>query len=82
MIAGVPDLASAPPKWFLPELRAGHLGVRLANGKDELDAVQTLRYRIFYTEMGARDGVRGAATDGRDRDEYDDVADHLISTLR
>ena len=41
---------AAPP---FPELRAGHLGVRLAATRAELDAVQALRYRVFYVEMGA-----------------------------
>jgi putative hemolysin len=36
------------------ELRAGHLGVRLATNAAELDAVQALRYRVFYQEMGAQ----------------------------
>ena len=59
------------------ELRAGNLGVRLATGADELDAVQALRYRVFYEEMGAvADAVTVAAK--RDRDEFDAVADHLL----
>ena len=78
MIAATPDLASAVSQTLLPELRAGHLGVRLARGEDELDAVQSLRYKIFYEEMGAKVSVLGEAADGRDRDEYDQVADHLI----
>ena len=59
------------------ELRAGNLGVRLAVTDDELDAVQVLRYRVFYGEMGA---TADAATDaaGRDRDMFDVVADHLL----
>jgi putative hemolysin len=60
-----------------PELRAGNLGVRIATSTNEVDAAQALRYRIFYTEMGAR---ADAATDRarRDRDAYDEVADHLL----
>ena len=37
-----------------PELRAGNLGVRVADSAAEIDAVQALRYRVFYQEMGAR----------------------------
>jgi putative hemolysin len=59
------------------EVRAGELGVRLARNADELDAIQALRYRIFYQEMGARADATTSAT-GRDRDRYDDVADHLV----
>ena len=66
-------IAEAP----FPELRAGNLGVRVATEAAELDAVQALRYRVFYDEMGARaDAV--TARDRRDRDRYDAVADHLL----
>lgn len=62
---------------IFPEIRAGNLGVRLANGADELDAALALRYRIFYREMGARADAETAASE-RDRDAYDAVADHLL----
>ena len=59
------------------ELRAGHLGVRLAATASEIDAVQALRFRVFYEEMGA---LADRATHGarRDRDAFDQVADHLL----
>jgi len=59
------------------ELRAGQLGVRVAATPEELDAAQALRFRIFYNEMGAK---ADAATlrSGRDTDEFDAVADHLL----
>ena len=59
------------------ELRGGRLGVRLATTPDEVDAVQALRYRIFYDEMGARPDPETART-GRDADRFDAVADHLL----
>jgi putative hemolysin len=59
------------------ELRAGNLGVRLAVDADEIDAVQALRYRVFYEEMGAHPDAATAAT-RRDRDDFDAVADHLL----
>ena len=60
-----------------PELRAGNLGVRLAATRAERDAVQALRYRVFYGEMGAAaDPVTAAFR--RDRDIFDAVADHLL----
>jgi len=59
------------------ELRAGNLGVRLAVTADELDAVQALRYRVFYGEMGARPDLETLAS-RRDRDQFDAVADHLL----
>ncbi len=60
-----------------PELRAGNLGVRLAASAAEIDAIQALRFRIFYGEMGAIPD-RDAALSRRDRDRYDFVADHLL----
>ncbi|HEY7579036.1 MAG TPA: GNAT family N-acyltransferase [Acetobacteraceae bacterium] len=60
-----------------PELRAGNLGVRVARSAAEIDAVQFLRYRVFYGEMGARADA-ATATSRRDRDAFDDVADHLL----
>ncbi len=59
------------------ELRAGTLGVRLAVTPAEIAAAQALRFRVFYTEMGARPDAAIAAT-ARDRDAYDDVADHML----
>ncbi len=60
-----------------PELRGGNLGVRIAATAAEIDAVQDLRYRVFYGEMGARPDAETQRT-GRDRDVYDGVADHLL----
>jgi putative hemolysin len=60
-----------------PELRSGHLGVRLAADDAEIDAIQALRYRVFYREMGAHADAATVATE-RDQDIYDTVADHLL----
>lgn len=60
-----------------PELRAGNLGVRLARTRAELEAIQSLRYRVFYLEMGAHEDAITAAT-GRDSDSFDLIADHLL----
>ena len=59
------------------ELRSGSLGVRLATGPDEIDAVQALRYRVFYQELGAKADFETSRT-RRDKDIYDTVADHLL----
>jgi putative hemolysin len=59
------------------ELRAGNLGVRIASAAAEIDAVQALRFRVFYQEMGATPDAASAA-DRRDRDAFDGVADHLL----
>jgi len=60
-----------------PELRVGNLGVRVAASAAEIDAVQALRYRVFYQEMGAKADTATAATQ-RDCDVFDAVADHLL----
>lgn len=66
-----------PPAGAFEELRAGNLGVRLAESPAEVDAAQALRFRVFYEEMGARADAATAAS-GRDSDEFDAVADHLL----
>jgi putative hemolysin len=59
------------------ELRAGHLGVRIATTEAEIDAVQALRWRIFYEEMKAEPSDAARALQ-RDVDAFDAVADHLL----
>jgi putative hemolysin len=59
------------------ELRGGHLGVRVATTEAEIDAVQALRYRVFFEEMGAAPDEAARAV-RRDRDAFDPVADHLV----
>jgi len=59
------------------ELRAGHLGVRIATTEAEIDAVQALRWRVFYEEMRAEPSEAARAL-ARDVDAFDAVADHLV----
>jgi L-ornithine Nalpha-acyltransferase len=75
MTAEKPTGALAAPGFA--ELRAGKLGVRLADSAAEIDAVQALRYRVFYDEMRATPS-RLASLTRRDRDDLDAVADHLL----
>jgi putative hemolysin len=70
-------LAVRPSSGPFPELRAGNLGVRVAATPAEIDAVEALRYRVFYRELGAKADADTART-GRDRDRFDSVADHLL----
>ena len=69
-----PSMSADAP---LPELRANNLGVRIAASIGEIDAVQALRFRVFYQEMGAVPDAAMVA-DSRDRDAFDLVADHLL----
>lgn len=80
-----PDLQA--PGWLfdaseLPVFeQRGPLTVRLARSPAEIEAVQALRYQIFYEEMNARPSA--AQADGaRDFDSYDAICDHLILTTR
>jgi L-ornithine Nalpha-acyltransferase len=57
--------------------RAGSLDVRLATTQEEIAAAQSLRYQIFYEEMGAKPDPRMVASQ-RDWDDYDAICDHLL----
>ncbi|MCS6891535.1 MAG: GNAT family N-acyltransferase [Rhodovarius sp.] len=59
------------------EIRAGHLGVRLAETQAEIEAGLRLRYEVFVREMGATADEEARAT-GLERDAFDAVADHLL----
>lgn len=60
-----PDTFAAPPA----------LVVGLARSAADIDAVQRLRYEVFSHDLGA---VFPHATDGRDRDHYDQWCEHVI----
>jgi putative hemolysin len=77
MTAEKPLALALPDGPGFGELRAGNLGVRIALTPAEIDAVQALRFRVFYEEMGATPEPAAAALK-RDRDRFDAVADHLI----
>jgi putative hemolysin len=66
-----------PPKIDRAHLAcSGALEARLATTKAEVEAVQRLRYEVFYREMNAEPSPEMAAS-GRDFDKYDDFADLL-----
>ena len=70
-------LVGGPVTPAFRELRAGHLGVRLAINEEEINAAQMLRYQVFYEEMGAKPDSATLALK-LDRDEFDAIADHLL----
>lgn len=72
-----PRPAPVAPTGPFEELRAGNLGLRLAESAAEVDAAQALRFRVFYEEMGARADAATAAAQ-RDADAFDAAADHLL----
>jgi len=77
VVSGLPRFTVGNAAPGFAELRASNLGVRLAVSADELDAVQALRYQVFYGEMGAKADAATSASH-RDCDEFDAIADHLL----
>jgi L-ornithine Nalpha-acyltransferase len=73
-VAMAPELSQSGP---IGEIRYGSLQVRLAETAADLDAVQRLRYRVFYEEMGAKPTPEMARF-RRDFDDYDALCDHLM----
>jgi putative hemolysin len=57
--------------------RIGSLEVRLAANRREIEATQSLRYRVFVEEMGARLPLE-AMQQKRDFDTIDRYCDHLV----
>jgi putative hemolysin len=56
---------------------ANQLDLRLVRAGPELEAAQTLRFEVFYREMGAHPTPEMLLL-GRDFDRYDTIADHLV----
>jgi putative hemolysin len=50
--------------------------VRFAQAKEDLQAAQSLRYRVFNLELG--EGLESSHENERDVDEYDRQCDHLL----
>ncbi len=71
------NTGSARAEDITQRLRAGSLEVRLASSEAEVDAVQALRYRVFYEEMNAVPSAEAAAR-RRDFDRWDAICDHLL----
>jgi putative hemolysin len=59
------------------DIQAGSLEVRLACSSEEIEAAKSLRYRVFYDEMGAKPSPEMAAR-RQDFDAFDDICDHLL----
>lgn len=57
--------------------RIGSLEVRLARDLEEVAAAQSIRFQVFYQEMGARSRVLEGPGE-RDADRFDAICDHLL----
>jgi putative hemolysin len=56
--------------------RSGNYEARLARNEREYDDTFRLRFRVFNLELN--EGLESAYVTGRDRDQYDDVCDHVM----
>lgn len=65
------------PLYDLAEMRAGNLGVFVTRNAKDIEAAQSLRYQVFFEEMGAKANARTLASK-LDVDEFDDICDHLL----
>lgn len=70
------DGAEVPEETFDP-IHVGNLVARLANTPEEIEAAQSLRYRVFYDEMSAIPSAEAKAK-RRDFDRFDEICDHLL----
>jgi len=57
--------------------KIGPLEVRLARDADEITAAQSIRFKVFYREMGAKCSSADAPEE-RDADRFDPICDHLL----
>ncbi len=71
------EAAPLPGDARVVDIASGRLQVRLAESAADIDAALALRYRIFYEIMGARP-LPGMAQQRRDRDDFDQLCDHLL----
>lgn len=62
---------------MLEALTQGEQEIRLAESDAEIRAAQSLRYQVFYQEMGAKPS-EDVAEQQRDFDAFDDVCEHLL----
>ncbi len=58
-------------------ITVGKLEARLARTEEEVEAAQSLRYRVFFEEMSAKPSPEVAAKK-RDFDKFDEICDHLL----
>lgn len=59
-----------------PVVEEGRYTVRFARSRDELDAIQKLRFEVFNLELG--EGLDESFDTERDRDRFDPVCHHLL----
>ena len=76
-MALTPKIFHQMTKLIAGSMSAGHYDVRLAENEQELRAAQSLRYEVLYKESGGR-VTREMLNTGREEDEWDEIAYHVI----
>lgn len=74
--SGLPERNTENGDDFLSLVQGG-LKARLARTGEDIEAAQSLRYRVFYDEMKARPSAETAVL-RRDADSFDPACDHLL----
>jgi putative hemolysin len=68
-----PALAERVPPWLAVR---GSYRARFARTREELEAIQRLRYRVFNLELG--EGLAASLRTGRDADAFDETSHHIL----
>ena len=76
-MAITPETFQSLTKFLKKKLSAGHYEVRLANKPEEVIAAQELRYKVLFEEGGGEISDEMHAL-GREEDEWDDIAYHVV----
>ena len=71
-----PALLPAPKRNTPSKGGAGSYRVRFAETREDLEGAYRLRFLVFNLELG--EGPESAYRDGYERDEFDEVCDHLL----
>lgn len=71
------DLNDEKTNPLLEGFRSDNLEIKLAQTPEEISAAQSLRYRVFYEEMGAKPNAEMERRK-QDFDDYDPHCDHLL----
>ncbi|MDD5575128.1 MAG: GNAT family N-acetyltransferase, partial [Candidatus Omnitrophica bacterium] len=50
--------------------------IRIASSRQEIESAQRLRFEVFNLEM--KKGLEASYATGLDRDEFDDLCDHIL----
>ncbi|NNC99253.1 MAG: GNAT family N-acetyltransferase [Gammaproteobacteria bacterium] len=76
-VALTPKIFEQMTRLIAGSMAAGRYEVRLAQSVQEIEAAQNLRYEVLFKESGGRIS-REMLTTGREEDEWDEIAYHVV----